>query len=53
MPHSIEQNKEFLSKLQEMKQEIKQEMRQEMRQEIRQIVRECLRTEPLNIQLKF
>lgn len=37
----------------ELKQELKQELRQELKQEIKQSVREGLRTEPLNIQLKF
>ena len=36
-----------------LKEELKQELRQELKQEIKQSVREGLRTEPLNIQLKF
>ena len=36
-----------------LKEELKQELRQELKQEIKQSVREGLRTEPLNIKLKF
>ena len=36
-----------------LKEELKQELRQELKQEIKQSVREGLRTEPLNIRLKF
>ena len=37
----------------EIKAEIKQELQRELREDIYRIVRECLRTEPLNIKIKY
>lgn len=58
LPAYFEKNNPFILALkeelkQELKQEIKQELKQELKQEIKQSVREALRTEPLNIKLKF
>ena len=54
LPAYFGKNSTFILALnEELKQELKQELRQELKQEIKQSVREGLRTEPLNIQLKF
>lgn len=54
LPAYFEKNNPFILALkEELKQELKQELRQELKQEIKHSVREGLRTEPLNIQLKF